>query len=49
MKIDYGKNGLELSLNPSWNVTVLRPKEQKGLVDLVDKIREAIKNPLKRH
>lgn len=46
MKIDYGKNGLELSLDPSWNVTVLKPKEQKGLVDPVDKIREAIKNPL---
>ena len=46
MKIDYGKNGLELSLDPSWNVTVLKPKEQKGLVDPVDRIREAIKNPL---
>ena len=46
MKIDYGKNGLELSLDPSWNVTVLRPKEQKGLVDPIKRIREAIKNPL---
>jgi len=46
MKIDYGINGLELSLDPSWNVTVLRPKEQKGLVDPITRIREAIKNPL---
>ncbi len=46
MKIDYGINGLELSLDPSWNVTVLRPKEEEGLVDPVTKIREAIKNPL---
>ncbi len=46
MKIDYGKNGLELSLEPSWNVTVLRPKEQKRLVDPITRIREAIKNPL---
>lgn len=46
MKIDYGINGLELSLDPSWNVTVLSPKEQKGLVDPVTKIREAIKDPL---
>ncbi len=47
MRIDYGENGLDLSLNPQWNVTVLRPKEQKGLVDPIEKIREAIKNPLK--
>jgi len=46
MKIDYGKNGLELSLDPSWNVTVLKPKEQKGLLDPITRIREAIKNPL---
>lgn len=46
MKIDYGKKGLELSLDPSWNVTILRPKEQEGLVDPITKIREAIKNPL---
>ena len=46
MKIDYGKNGLELSLDPSWNVTILRPKEQKRLVDPITKIRESIKNPL---
>jgi len=46
MKIDYGINGLELSLEPSWNVTVLRPKEQKGLVDPITRIKEAIKNPL---
>ncbi|MFX1345298.1 MAG: nickel-dependent lactate racemase [Promethearchaeota archaeon] len=47
MRIDYGKNGINLSLNPIWNLTVLRPKEQKGLVEPVEKIREAIKNPLK--
>jgi nickel-dependent lactate racemase len=46
MKIDYGKNGLELSLDPSWNVSVLKPKEQKRLVDPIKKIRESIKNPL---
>jgi nickel-dependent lactate racemase len=47
MKIDYGKSGIEFSPNPLWNLTVLKPKEQKGLVDPVEKIREAIKKPLK--
>ncbi|MFW9939840.1 MAG: nickel-dependent lactate racemase [Candidatus Thorarchaeota archaeon] len=46
MRIDYGKNGINLSLNPLWNLTVLRPKEQKGLVEPIEKIRETIKNPL---
>ncbi|MFW9881721.1 MAG: nickel-dependent lactate racemase [Candidatus Thorarchaeota archaeon] len=46
MKIDYGKHGLDLSLDASWNVTVLRPKEQKGLVDPINSITKAIKNPL---
>ena len=39
MKIDYGKNGLDLSLDPSWNSTVLRPKEQKPITDPVKRIR----------
>ncbi|MFX1281542.1 MAG: nickel-dependent lactate racemase [Promethearchaeota archaeon] len=46
MKLDYGKNGLELSLDPKWNVTILHPEEQKPFIDPVRKIREAIKNPL---
>ncbi|MFX0083006.1 MAG: nickel-dependent lactate racemase [Candidatus Hodarchaeota archaeon] len=46
MKFDYGARGLDLTLDPSWNVSVLKPNEQKGLIDPIKKIREAIKNPL---
>ena len=46
MIIDYGNKGLELSLDPSWNTTVLHPEEQKSFVDPVRNIRDAIKNPL---
>jgi nickel-dependent lactate racemase len=46
MKIDYGQKGLELSLNPLWNITVLHPEDQKSFADPVGRIRDAIKNPL---
>ena len=39
MKIDYGKKGLRLSLDPSWNNTVPRPEEQKPITDPVKRIR----------
>ncbi|MFX1377306.1 MAG: nickel-dependent lactate racemase [Promethearchaeota archaeon] len=47
MKIDYGKEGLDIILDPKWNVSAFRPKEQKGLVDPLKSIRVAIKYPLK--
>ena len=28
MKFDYGKNGLEIEIDPSWNVTTFHPKKQ---------------------
>jgi len=46
VKIDYGKNGLEFSINPSLNVTVFHPDAQKVLENPVKDIRKAIKNPL---
>ena len=46
MKIDYGQKGLELSLDPLWNITVLHPEEQKSFADPVGRIRNVIKNPL---
>ena len=45
VKIDYGKEGLEISINPSWNVTVFHPRMQKALENPVKEIRKAIKNP----
>ncbi|MFX1456212.1 MAG: nickel-dependent lactate racemase [Promethearchaeota archaeon] len=46
LKLDYGKTGLEISVNPSWNVTVLQPKPQRALESPVDKIRMSIKKPI---
>ena len=46
MKFDYGKNGIEINLDPSWNVDVFRPKKQKVIKNPVDIIRENIKDPI---
>ncbi|MFW9896169.1 MAG: nickel-dependent lactate racemase [Candidatus Thorarchaeota archaeon] len=46
LKLDYGKTGLEISVNPSWNVTVLQPQPQRALESPVDKIRMCIKTPI---
>ncbi|MHA2035064.1 MAG: nickel-dependent lactate racemase family protein [Promethearchaeota archaeon] len=47
MKIDYGKDGLEISINPSWDVTIIQPKAQQALIDPVKEIRRAINAPIK--
>ena len=31
MKFDYGKTGLEFSLDPNWNTTIIRPFKQDGI------------------
>jgi nickel-dependent lactate racemase len=46
MKIDYGKNGLEISINPNWNVTILQPMNQKIITKPIKAIKEAIRNPI---
>ncbi|MBD3253846.1 MAG: nickel-dependent lactate racemase [Candidatus Lokiarchaeota archaeon] len=46
MKVDYGKTGLNIKLNSNWNVEILYPKEQNELQNPVEKIRNAIKNPI---
>jgi len=46
VKIDYGKDGLEFSIDPSLNVTVFRPDDQKVLENPVVEIRKAIRNPV---
>lgn len=45
MKFDYGKEGIEVNLDPSWKVTVFRPVEQEVIKDTSKKIKEAINNP----
>lgn len=46
MRFDYGKNGLEINLDPSWNVTIFHPKKQKVIEKPVEAIRAAINNPI---
>jgi len=47
MKFDYGKDGLEINLDPSWNTTIFKPKPQEVIENPVEFIRETIRNPLK--
>ena len=46
MKFDYGKSGIEVSLEPSWNTTIFRPSKQDVIEDPINAIRNAIKNPI---
>ncbi len=46
MRFDYGKNGLEINLDPSWNVTILQPKREKIIEKPVEAIRAAINHPI---
>jgi nickel-dependent lactate racemase len=46
MKLDYGKNSIELKLDPNWNTTVIQPVEQDVIKNPINAIRNAIKNPL---
>jgi len=46
MKFDYGKIGLEISLDPSWNVTIFRPEKQNIIENPINAVRNAIKKPL---
>jgi len=46
LKIDYGKEGLEISINPSWDVTIFHPIMQRVLENPVSEIRKVIKNPI---
>ena len=46
MRFDYGKEGIEIKLDPSWNVTIFHPDKLKVIQDPVEAIRVAIKNPI---
>jgi nickel-dependent lactate racemase len=46
LKIDYGRTGLKIKLDPNWNVKVIYPKEQIEILNPIEKIRNAIKNPI---
>ena len=46
MKFDYGKEGIEIKIDPSWNADVIRPKTQNALKNPVEVIRKCIKDPI---
>ncbi len=46
MKFDYGKEGLEIKLDPSWNVTIFRPERQNAIKNLKKEIKKSINNPI---
>ncbi|TXT61472.1 MAG: hypothetical protein BAJALOKI2v1_30093 [Promethearchaeota archaeon] len=46
MKIDYGKTGMEFSLDPNWKIDIFNPKEQRQIKKPIEKIRKAIRNPI---
>ena len=46
MRFDYGKDGLDISIDPSWNATILHPKKQEVLENPIKAIKHAIKNPI---
>jgi nickel-dependent lactate racemase len=46
MKFDYGTNGIEINLDPNWNITILKPLEQPPIDNPIIKIRESINHPI---
>lgn len=46
MRVDYGNEGLELNLNPKWNVSIIRPENQMELENPVEAIKDAIQDPI---
>jgi nickel-dependent lactate racemase len=46
MKLDYGKEGIELKLSPNWNTTILKSSRQRVIQNPIKAIRAAIKDPV---
>ncbi|MFX1573167.1 MAG: nickel-dependent lactate racemase [Promethearchaeota archaeon] len=46
MKFDYGKEGLEIQIDPKWNVTIFKPSNQVSFDKPIERIKESINNPI---
>ncbi len=46
MKLDYGREGLEIKLDSDWNITIFHPIEQEAYYNPIEKIRESINKPI---
>ena len=44
MKLNYGKNRIELKIDPNWSTTIIQPVEQFPIDNPIKAIRDAIKN-----
>ena len=46
MKFDYGKLGIEITLNPNWKTTIIQPFKQSVIKNPTEAVRDEIKNPV---
>ncbi|MFX1401044.1 MAG: nickel-dependent lactate racemase [Promethearchaeota archaeon] len=46
MKFRYGKKGLDISLNPDWNITIIKAKKQKVIKNTLELIKKKINDPI---
>lgn len=46
MNVDYGKEGLEIEINPRWKISTIHPKMQNVIKTPVETIKDAILNPI---
>ncbi|MFX0178463.1 MAG: nickel-dependent lactate racemase, partial [Candidatus Hodarchaeota archaeon] len=46
LHFDYGKKGLKLDLNPDWNITIIKAKEQIAVQNTLELIKSWINNPI---
>jgi nickel-dependent lactate racemase len=49
INFDYGKNGIEIKIDPSWNVRIVEPITQEALLNPIKSLRTAIQNPSGGH
>ncbi|MHA2007884.1 MAG: nickel-dependent lactate racemase family protein [Promethearchaeota archaeon] len=46
VKVDYGKDGLNITLDSSWNTTIFHPERQEAIDNPVEAIRKLVQNPV---
>jgi len=46
VRFDYGKSGLEVKIDPLWNITIFHPEKQPIIENPIQAIRDSLKNPI---
>ena len=44
--MDYGKEGIDITLDPEWNVTIFKPSKQKPIENPIQRIKDSINKPI---